>query len=470
MQYDIKQGICTIKATKDLIDQIKEEVFSQVGQSIDDSIMQIILQKKVVKNELPRKVENKDNTISQAIQDLIKKYNIESNDGKRYTLTYGENEAATIDKTFNGKNRYVVHEDNTDSNSLIYMFDLDSANKKIKIRRSPKDKNDTHFYTTSLSLLGLYSSNKIVLNSFTKRAASYLSFSLENPFEFTDDVDVSTIPEFLPDLIGKVYDPIEISSFTKLTFTIPIPKAIFIIEIYATNQPEEEKCNFNKIFMDKKYVYTLSILGTFPVLFELNGSSVNLSFADTSIATAETIKGQVELALNIFNNVKMDIARFINVDAFNYDIGYAQKMSRELGYALIRGDNIENEQSLGSFMIWCVPSAPGPEARNKFEEKCRKDYEEIKMYLCSKCCKYISKGYSGECFLQEHLGEKIPFDDGKMEQTEYTPDGEITLVKYSCCGQIPKFMEAEGCSKMVFPCHMMTEQSPSQLEFMCSSC
>ncbi|KAH0795876.1 hypothetical protein GPJ56_000243 [Histomonas meleagridis] len=307
-----------------------------------------------------------------------------------------------------------------------------------------------------------------VLNNFQKRAASYLSLCLEIPID--DFSDIRKIPEFQPELFGKTLQPVPIEAFHLNQFVINYPQALFLIEIFATNQTKEEQCNYHKKFEAKKTIYNLALLADFPVAFEVSepNKSVKISFADTNIATAQLILSQVKLALNVFSSIKLEVAQFLYVDSSCCDIYKVQEMSNELGFAMIRTDDFQNEES-ASFAIWAIPNQPGVKYRKIFESKCNEIFEKMQLIQCEFCHKYLmSEMFDAdnvECRHFEHKGERKVMPNGKMEMEETMPDGsKMIFVKYSCCGKVPKFGD-EGCEEVIFDHHSRSRYTISKLFF-----
>ncbi|OHT06966.1 hypothetical protein TRFO_24842 [Tritrichomonas foetus] len=370
-------------------------------------------------------------------------------------------------------NRFSCLEDPADEQSILYNFDhkIDPKNVKnntVVVRRSGRDKDEAHFIYTSLRLLRLYERENEgpVLNKFKRRVSNYLK-NIINSNSYSEPFDPLKVPEFHTELIGKdiLIPPVE--HFTKFPVKLPIFETTFLIETFCEFQDKKHKCNFSKEFLDHKTIYLLSLLAPLPVALEYNNyeNTATMTFADCSIpaanqndnaidqtgevVSAEFIYNQVSLAVNCFSRLPKITATFHNVDSFYFMPGNLFKISDQLDMPIVRGlDNNINGVS-ASFVVWAVPSSPNDPKIEELNQFLKEQYDLIQLYFCDQCKKPYSKGFGGECSLTEHCGEQVRFDDGLLEHSTPSLDGDIITVKYTCCGEVQKF--SPGCNDMVFP-------------------
>lgn len=250
------------------------------------------------------------------------------------------------------------------------------------------------------------------LTLFQQRCATYLSICPE--FPIYDLSDTSKVPELQPDKLGKEIEIPSIEQFTHEPMTIDLPIAIFLLEIFGTNQSKAEKCSINKEFMKSKKLYRLCLLPEYPVCIEsIGGNKAKLTFADTNIADAKTIKNQVAFALNVFSSVRVVSAQIINVDE-SLNLDSIQKLSDEINMALIRSD-VQESDSKFSFVIYGVPSLPGRKYRKIFEDKVRTLFESNQLWECTNCHKIIRNSTRNvECVTVDEANnnEEIVFLNG----------------------------------------------------------
>lgn len=488
-------GVCTVKLTQQMFNDIKAAVKAETGIELSPSILNLILKSTVPESEPEFVSVNDEEELEQIkgkVEEIAVKHQLSYDEKKKtYSLIYDEEEKEKVEAKFIRDGKEVTR----NCFGIIYKnhemslrFEIVRKDRKLNLRKPNVEIEDFHLKKSIFELFDILSLERIKLDKFQTRAANYLSYAFKNPIIINDDTNISSIKQFLPHLIGKEYNiediPPEIlvmknninrydkfikSKFNKNVMYITILQALFMVELFATNQPENEVNKISKIFLEQKFIYKLAILPVLPVAFELiKDNVVMVSFADTDIISAAEIQKQFKFALNLFKHLKIKAGQFHNVDVYNFDDGKVKTMSENLGYCLIKGENIGDEKSAG-FSIWCLPNEIGTEPFCKFEEECQKQYNIIQTFYCEKCNKYVSKGFSGECFIREHTGNRIPFDDGKDIHEEYVQEGDktfpIELVQFSCCGTIPKHQMNEGCSRMVFNEHKLTEKSNSHLEF-----
>ena len=500
-EINFENDTCIAKITQQTLDEIKNAINSEVGIKLDSSIFNITLMSNTVKmqKEAPGNDESALEYVKEKVNEVAEEYQIKAVDDKKvkYSLIYPEKDREIVEAKFvveSGGRKIeksrIIYKTIYKNGEVSIQAELKKNERKI-IVRMPDGMDEFHFKKIALELLfDIKFSEKIQLDKFQFNAASYLAYSFENPIIVNDDTNIAMIKEFLPHLIGKEYKLKDDSDdtiinvgqdqilnkyekyiqdkFNKNVMEIPLLQALFMIEIFATNQPNDEKFNFKKIFLKQKYIYKLAILPVLPVAFEYANNNAKVSFADTDLLSASEIQHQFQFALGLFKNLKIEAAQFINVDIFNFDIGSVKTISEKLKYSLIKSEDIGTEKAAG-FAIWCLPNEVGIDPFKKFEESCREEFKKIQTFYCLKCEKFLSANYSGECFISEHTGNQIPFDDGQKEHVEYSLEGDnyeqIVLVRFSCCGVIPKSQMNEGCFKMVFPCHKFTDESPSRLQF-----
>lgn len=356
------------------------------------------------------------------------------------------------------ENRFSIKEDKENPNSIIYNFEIASKDK-IKLRRYVSDTDDEHFIFTALRLLCFYQSKNAgpILNLFKVRAANYLLNCLPSP----TNLPLNKIPEFHCEFIDVDYGIPPIELFFKNPVRISVYQATFLIEIFCEIQESINKCSFDKPYLSHKHIYLLSILSPLPVAFEYISSDLNveLTFADTSIASADFIFNQVKFAMGIFSNLSQFYASFDNVDSLYWSSEKFITVYDRLGFSIVRGTDKNPTGKAATFEVWSILSKPegsdGFQAqKDSIEHECSEIFDEIKLYKCDQCDQWFSHGFGGECSFCEHTGVRAPFPDtNEMEKIEYVKEGNqlipVKSVYYTCCGEKPE--NAPGCSEMVFP-------------------
>lgn len=374
------------------------------------------------------------------------------------------------------ENRFSIKEDVANPNSINYNFEVVS-NDKLKVRRFNTDTDDQHFVYTSLRLLRFYQSQDSgpILNLFKERAASYLINCLNSP----TDLPYAKIPEFHCELIEKNYDIPPIELFFKNPVRITIYQASFLIEIFCEIQDKSQKCNFSKTYLSHKDIYFLSILSPLPVAFEYIDSTadVELTFADTSIASADFIFNQVRFAMKIFDKLPQYYSTFFLVDSVYWPSEKFITVHERLGFAIIRGTDKDSTGKAATFPVWAILNKPNDQSQiDAIKREMSEIYDEIKLYMCDQCSQWFSHGFGGECVIYEHMGSRVPFPDGEfqgqMEKIDYVRDddsGQIIPVKsfyYECCGEKPE--NAPGCQEMLFPFGHIEKVNEAGQQITCS--
>lgn len=407
-----------------------------------------------------------------SLPEVRAKYQIQIRE-QRATLIIPENERSivkTVKKYYDSArtqinpNRFQIALEQ--SNSFIFKIEKLDQTGQIDVMKIGDKLTEDQFINTLPRLLRLANTVEDLpyLSSFKKKAAQYLLASLPSP----PTLPLNKIPEFHCEFIGQDYEIPSIDKFTEFTIQIPIYNATFLIEIFCEVLEEKEICNFVRDFFDQKTVYILSILSPFPVAFEYleKNRMVQLTFADTSIASAHFIYQQVEFALKLFEKLPRYQATLINVDSLYYDAKRFLGISEKYGLSVIRGEDYDINGPAASFNVWILLNKTLQQDDSiiqKLDDEFRTIYEDIQMFLCDQCNHYFSKGYGGQCVRVEHFGERIPFDDGLMEHvTQVSDDYNIRTVNYSCCGEID-IDDSIGCCDMVFPHGHLPQKKDGQI-------
>lgn len=372
--------------------------------------------------------------------------------------------------------RFSVKEDENDPKSILYNFEAIS-NNKIKVRRSFADKDDEHFVYTALRCLCFYQSKSAgpILNLFKRQAAYYLLNCLPEP----TDLPLNKIPQFHCEFIDQPdvrMPPVEL--FSKNPVRITVYQAMFLVEIFCETQDKYQKCNFNKPFLDRKTVYLLSILSPLPVAFELKKADTNveLTFADTSFASADFIFEQVRFAMGIFSKLPQFSASFNAVDSIYWPSEKFITVNERLGFSIIRGFDSISTGKAGTFQIWSILNKPLTDNDHSqldaIKKECSTIYNEIKLYMCDQCDEWFSDGFGGECVIYEHEGNRTFFPGTQeMERVEEVQEGSqlvnMVTVYYECCGEKP--LNAPGCCAMVFPSGHKQKLNDENQPITCSS-
>ncbi|KAK8842613.1 hypothetical protein M9Y10_025472 [Tritrichomonas musculus] len=365
---------------------------------------------------------------------------------------------------------FSILEDQGNTKSFVYKFEIISDNE-VRIYRYFADKDDKHFIYTSLRLLCFYQAKELgpVLNLFKERAASYLI----NCLPAMPDKPLNQVEEFHCELIDIDYEIPPVELFFKNPVRISVYEAIFLIEIFSEIQDKHQRCNFDKPFLTIKTVYLLSILSPLPVAFQYidKDRNVELTFADTTCASADFIFNQVKFAMGIFSRLPQFSAYFSYVDSIYWPSEKFITINEKIGLAIVRSTDTNRAGKTACFQVWSLLNKPivGNDLSqvNILKQELHKIYDEIKLYRCDQCNQWFSTGFGGECVITEHPGFRIEFEDThQMEKIEYVQEGgklvEMKFVNYSCCGEKPE--NAPGCYEMLFPNgHLKKEENGKEI-------
>ena len=79
----------------------------------------------------------------------------------------------------------------------------------------------------------------------------------------------------------------------------------------------------------------------------------------------------------------------------------------------------------------------------------------------------FSPNSDGRCYKFFHRGKQIPFENGEIEEVWYNDEGHYFMVKYTCCGEVPKDEIPIQCGKEENGHHEIDEKFGiiSKLEF-----
>lgn len=252
------------------------------------------------------------------------------------------------------------------------------------------------------------------LTPFQRRCACYLSVCPEIPiFNLTD---VSKIPEMRPEHLGLEIAVPPLDAFVQEPLEIHEGNAVFLVEIYATNQSPNERCSFKKDFMRARKVYRMCLLPEYPICFEhASNGSARITFADTNVASAKEIRDQFVFAMNVFNNaIKLAMGRVTNVER-SFDLSEVQKIADELNYAVLCND-YESTSDGVSFNIYCMPRHPGIMYRKVFANCVEKVFQQKQLYVCTNCGQVIGNDtMKTECVLRD---EEMARNTGASKEEE----------------------------------------------------
>lgn len=280
---------------------------------------------------------------------------------------------------------------------------------------------------------------------FYKKVLGYLNNCLDVPQD--DDFDPETILEFHADWIRKNLTPPPIESFTEFPENISIIHASLLIDTFSSNQNENFQFRGYKNFLYSKTILNLNLLAPLPMAFQYvpQMNVIQVTFANTPTITAQQIHRQFLLCKNIFNTIRGLRAQFHNVCPEHYNNKDFKDLYNSLQSTFIVFPPQYDPASKGeliSFEMYVLPSKPGRDFREGLKQKLTTYYQRnYEARYCPRCKQYYPQlsTESDTCGIYEHEGEQIPFEDGQLEHTEVTPEGEsITTVKYLCCGEVIK--------------------------------
>ena len=232
------------------------------------------------------------------------------------------------------------------------------------------------------------------------------------------------------------------------SITIPVPTAINLVEIFALNQLDSEKCMVNKDFLKFPKVYMLEIPFKVPVLFKFSNGSIILSFKEHC---GISVKEQSNYFKNITTRFMMrqqHISVFQNVIPNKISSSLLIEKEKELGFCFLKDDETkyQNKKSV-QYCIYMISNEIGPKEKQqvqKFKDFTFDLYKQCAIYLCE-VCGYKSTN-NNPCPPYQHSGVQLPLPDGKMSKT-VNIGGIVTEQRnYSCCGIVNLAFD-EGCSK-----------------------
>lgn len=241
--------------------------------------------------------------------------------------------------------------------------------------------------------------------SYLRNAIDIPPQKIENPAEY---------PELHSELCNQDYEIPSIDQFDKFKMPVNPLQASFLIEIFCPNQQSTEKASYVKQYMTTKTVYTLLLIAPLPVCFEIDPTTQYcvISFADTTIASAQMIQEQVKFALGIFT-AKICYASFNNVDCLQFSLESTQQLSESLDCAVLRSPNSSVSEGSGQFFLYFLPNVFGQAERSRIKNKVSTDvYPSIQLFQCENCHKYVSQNSKEECFIAhpENPNEDMVFD------------------------------------------------------------
>ncbi|EAY01656.1 hypothetical protein TVAG_383950 [Trichomonas vaginalis G3] len=280
------------------------------------------------------------------------------------------------------------------------------------------------------------------------RAYKYLNMALPQPRGPDNYVSPFDIPEFRCDLCQQLLlykeEIPKITKFTECKLRVDLPIAIYLVECFATNQSKKEKALTNKDFLTERKIYTLMLFADLPVLFYYNGKQVELTFAEYCKIPAQTIRNQLDFAMNIFKHCEKMICTFNEVLNYNFKQAHTIDAENDTDIAIVK----EMDQPLypsknRMFMLFGLQSEPGKEQRAKYESTLREMWNKICIYICPVCQKLSTS--RNPCPIGQHVGAQIPFEDGSMERDAVVAGFPTKQRIYECCGLVNVAFDY-GCS------------------------
>ena len=253
-------------------------------------------------------------------------------------------------------------------------------------------------------------------------------------FDKTKDFDISRIPLS--------------ASFSEIgSFLVAVPIAIHIIEIFAINQLDREKCNVNKDFLKFKKVYLLEIPFKIPVLFTVVNGGTMLSFKEHCGISVEEQSKYMQTIIKRFQSKAQHISTFQNVIPGKIKSETLIEKENELGFCFIKDAETPYDKKSVQFGMYMISNEVGQKEKEqvqKFKDFSFDLYKQCAIYTCE-VCGYKSTD-NNPCPPYQHLGARIPFPDGEMSKYIYVGGIKTEQRKYTCCGVVNVEFD-EGCSK-----------------------
>lgn len=310
---------------------------------------------------------------------------------------------------------------------------------RIRFNDHPPDLDEREFFES------IYDS----INPHMKfRAFKYLCMALPTPPSPDHYPSPDDVPEFHVDYCAQILMKREsvpsIMHFRMCEMRIDIPQAIYLIECFATNQSKSERGMTNKAFLTEKKIYKLMMFAELPVAFSQNGRKAILTFANYCGISAEDIAKQVSFVMNIFKHCKQMLCQFTEVLNFNFKQAHVIDTENDVGVAIVKDmDQPTFPMRNRNFMLYGLSSEPGEGQFKKYEEVLREAWKRICIYTCPICLKLNTS--RNPCPLGEHVGDRIPFDDGEMEKDIFIGGVATKQHNYTCCGIVNVAFDL-GCS------------------------
>ena len=356
---------------------------------------------------------------------------------------------------FNKKFYFLVY-----TNSIT----IDDFIKKILIKKSINSKPNkefTEFFSSSadhlfkgiISLL-IYFKKIDYINGFDFFPLEKLKFLNS---DIVDNIEVDKITLQIKDFLQPT--KYESNKGNNAEFLTDIMFASHLIYNFSSNEYINK---FNNEFLHLSdeieiseidpYSFELEILSSVPILMKLT-EDYKVKIIFNSIKTSQVIPPSMissesllkffENMYKIFNETKKVFIKFENSDFLihdiiksliePYDLFYCKEISVDSFYEDIINQNIYLYHRKSNF---------DPKI---YEEIFLKLIPKLSLYKCNKCNNYFILDEK-ECFLYKHEGERLPFENGEMEEFEIDENGEeIVYYNYSCCGEV--ISDDPGCKK-----------------------
>ena len=280
------------------------------------------------------------------------------------------------------------------------------------------------------------------------RAYKYLCMALPKPLGPEEYVTPCDIPEFHVDYCQQILMKREniprIMNFRECELLIDIPKAIYLIECFATNQSSRERAMTEKDFLVEKKIYTLMIFAELPVLFSVKGKKASLTFADYCGISAQDIMNQVQFVMGIFKHCKQMLCQFVEVLNYNFKQAHVIDAENDIGIAIVKDmDHPTLPLKNRTFMIYGLQSEPSERQFPLYESVIREAWKKICIYTCPICQQLNTS--RNPCPLGQHVGARIPFEDGSWEKDVCVGGIYSKKLNYECCGEVIEAFDL-GCS------------------------
>ncbi|EAX88434.1 hypothetical protein TVAG_236250 [Trichomonas vaginalis G3] len=268
--------------------------------------------------------------------------------------------------------------------------------------------------------------------------------------EITDD-EIRSDPRFHMELRNEKSLKPHIAAIRNVTVAPII--ADFVAECFSATLAPEMQGLAGK-FSKEPTAHRLLLPSMIPVSFTLADGNVVMAFFDTPSVCGVEAESMVKAALDTFATRMVSVYEFKNVKKGVVKRSEVIELGKRTGTVALISRQV-GENNVVSFKIYVMHTRWDDEKQSMVDAAVKEWFAKSILCRCALCKQPYHEDDGSSCEEKYHPGERIPFEDGEMEQIVREKGVEVVKVNYSCCDICSK--DDPGCKIKVNPAHEKLE-------------